>query len=270
LRYSETVPRPDLRIGCSGWQYRDWRGNFYPEDLRQARWFEYYATRFDTVEINSSFYRLPERETFARWRGSAPKGFLFAVKASRYLTHMKKLKDPAEPLERLFANVRALGSRLGPVLYQLPPHWTCDVRRLDAFLDLLPRDVLQAVEFRDPSWYGDDTFDTLERHGVSLCLHDMRGPASPRLAVGPFVYVRFHGSGPRYGGAYPDSTLADWSEWLAAQRTRGLSVYAYFNNDVGGHAPKDAARLRRFVEPSGPSQNTRRNRTRISTSKTIR
>jgi len=257
LRYSETVRRPDLRIGCSGWQYRDWLGNFYPKDLPQARWFEYYATRFDTVEVNSSFYRLPEPETFARWRDGAPEGFVFAVKASRYLTHMKKLKDPAEPLERMFASVRALGPRLGPVLYQLPPHWTRDVGRLDAFLDLLPRDVPQAVEFRDPSWYADDTFAVLERHGVSLCLHDMRGSASPRLQVGPFVYVRFHGTGPRYGGAYPDSTLADWSEWLGAQRAGGLPVYAYFNNDVGGHAPKDAARLLQFMEPSGPSPLSR-------------
>lgn len=237
----------ELRIGCSGWQYRHWRGNFYPEDLPQSRWFEFYATRFDTVELNNSFYRLPDPETFARWRRAAPRAFLFAVKASRYLTHMKKLKDAAEPLGRMFGNVRALGPRLGPVLYQLPPHWTSDLSRLDDFLDLVPRDVPQAVEFRDPSWYADAIFETLRRHGVALCLHDMTGSASPRLAVGPFVYVRFHGAGSRYGGRYPDRTLADWGDWLAAQRAGGSAIYAYFNNDVGGHAPRDAARLAQLL-----------------------
>ncbi len=245
--YSEDVAEPELRIGCSGWQYRHWRGNFYPQELPVARWFLHYASRFDTVELNNSFYRLPDRETFARWRAAAPPGFLFAVKASRYLTHMKKLKDAAEPLARMFKNVRGLGRRLGPVLYQLPPHWARDVGRLDRFLDLIPRDVLQAIEFRDPSWYADEVYETLERHHVALCLHDMKGSASGRLIAGPFLYVRFHGSGPRYGGRYPDSVLADWAQWLTEQRSSGRAIYAYFNNDVGGHAPRDAARLIEFM-----------------------
>ncbi len=232
-----------LRIGCSGWQYRHWRGNFYPADLPVSRWFEFYATRFDTVELNNSFYRLPERATFGRWRAAAPRGFLFAVKASRYLTHMKKLKDAADPLERMFDHMRALGPRLGPVLYQLPPHWGRDRSRLEAFLDLIPAGVPQAVEFRDPSWYADDIFETLQLHGVALCLHDMGGSASPRVAVGPFLYVRFHGAGARYGGRSPDSALEEWAEWLAPKHHAAVPIYAYFNNDVGGHAPKDAARL---------------------------
>ena len=234
---------PALRIGCSGWQYRHWRGNFYPDDLPQSRWLLHYFTRFATVELNNSFYRLPPKETFARWRRAAPPGFLFAVKASRYLTHMKKLKDAADPLARMFTNVRALGPRLGPVLYQLPPHWASDVGRLDGFLDQVPTDVRQAVEFRDPSWYCDEVYRALQRHDVALCVHDMNGSASPRLVVGPFVYVRFHGAGARYGGGYSEGALADWARWLAAQHARGIPVYAYFNNDVGGHAPKDAARL---------------------------
>ncbi len=244
--------RAEIRIGCSGWQYKHWRGTFYPADLPQARWFEFYASRFDTVEINNSFYRLPEKETFARWGRQAPAGFLFAVKASRYLTHMKKLKEPADALARLFGNLRALRARLGPVLYQLPPHWKRDEARLDAFLELLPRDVEQAVEFRDPSWYADYTFETLELHHVALCLHDMRGSAPPRLAVGPLTYVRFHGAGSRYGGRYPDAELSDWASWLRAQHARGRPIYAYFNNDVGGHAPRDAARLRSLLNPAGP------------------
>ncbi len=241
------MARAEIRIGCSGWQYRHWRGNFYPGDLPQSRWFQHYATHFDTVELNNSFYRLPGKETFARWGEMAPRGFVFAVKASRYLTHMKKLKDAEEPLDRMFTNMRALGSRFGPVLYQLPPHWARDEQRLDEFLQLIPGDVPQAMEFRDPSWYSDTTFTTLQRHGVSLCLHDMNGSAPVRQVVGPFVYVRFHGAGSRYGGRYPDSVLGDWADWLGAQHARGLPVYAYFNNDVGGHAPRDATRLARFL-----------------------
>ncbi len=242
------MARPELRIGCSGWQYRHWRGNFYPAELPVSRWFDFYATRFDTVELNNSFYRLPEKATFARWRAGAPPGFLFAVKASRYLTHMKKLKDAAEPLARLFGSVRGLGRLLGPVLYQLPPHWGRDAERLDSFLALIPRDVRQAVEFRDPSWYCDEIYERLERHHVALCLHDMKGSASGRLSVGPFVYVRFHGSGSKYGGRYPDSMLADWAEWLSEQHSKGRPIYAYFNNDVGGHAPRDARRLLTHLE----------------------
>jgi uncharacterized protein YecE (DUF72 family) len=237
-----------LRIGCSGWQYRHRRGNFYPGDLAQARWFESYAARFDTVEINNSFYRLPDRTTFVNWRRRAPSGFIFAVKASRYLTHMKKLKDPGDALARLFQSVRGLGRRLGPVLYQLPPHWGRDLARLDAFLRLVPKNVLQAVEFRNPSWYAEDTYEVLERHRVALCLHDLAGSASGRRTVGPFVYVRFHGSGARYGGAYPDRVLDDWADWLAERHRRGQAVYAYFNNDVGGHAPRDALRLRERMQ----------------------
>ncbi len=247
------MARAEVRIGCSGWQYRHWRGNFYPADLPQSRWFESYASRFDTVELNNSFYRLPEKATFARWRDAAPPGFLFAVKANRYLTHMKKLKDPAEALGRMFGNVRALGRRLGPVLYQLPPHWGRDEERLERFLQLVPADVQQAVEFRDPSWYSDETFETLQRHGVALCLHDMKGSASPRLTVGPLIYVRFHGAGPRYGGRYPDSVLRDWADWLAAAGAGSLPLYAYFNNDVAGHAPRDAARFARFLEEAAPA-----------------
>ncbi|MGE5357431.1 MAG: DUF72 domain-containing protein [Bacteroidales bacterium] len=242
---------PDVRIGCSGWQYRHWRGTFYPEELPQTRWFSYYASRFDTVELNNPFYRLPARETFVRWRQAAPAAFVFAVKASRYLTHMKKLKEPAEAIERLFHSVRGLGRRLGPVLYQLPPHWTRDTARLAEFLARVPRNVRQVVEVRDPSWYAEEVYDLLARHRVALCLHDMTGSASGRVRVGPFVYVRFHGSGARYGGAYPDGMLEDWADWLGEQVAAGLAVYAYFNNDVGGHAPRDAVRLRAFLARRG-------------------
>jgi uncharacterized protein YecE (DUF72 family) len=239
---------PRAWVGCSGWQYKHWRGDFYPLDVPQTRWFDYYAARFDTVEINNTFYRLPEQSTFAAWAARAPSGFLFAIKASRFLTHMKKLKDPEEPIERLFSRMHPLRKHLGPVLYQLPPGWKLDRERLEHFLQALPRGVRHVLEFRDPSWYTDDVKALLARHGASLCLHDMHGSATGRERIGPIVYVRFHGASGHYSGGYPDDRLRGWAEWLNEQRAAGADVYAYFNNDVGGHAPRDAVRLRQFVE----------------------
>ena len=237
-----------VRVGCSGWQYKHWRGNFYPTELSQRQWFEHYASMFDTVEINNSFYRLPEATTFASWAARAPRGFLFAVKASRFLTHMKKLKDPEEPIERFFDRARALGRHLGPVLYQLPPGWKLDWERLEHFLHMLPRDVRHVIEFREPTWHTPEVYALLEQHRVSLCLHDMPGSATGRIRVGPCVYVRFHGASGRYDGSYPDERLADWAGWLRDAAHAGADVYAYFNNDVGGHAPRNAIVLRRYLE----------------------
>src|SRR4029079_10973524 len=168
------------RVGCSGWQYKHWRGDFYPARLPQARWVEHYAKTFDTVEINNSFYRLPERSTFEAWARRAPAGFEFAVKASRFLTHMKKLKDPEEPIDRLFTRLRALGTHLGPVLYQLPPGWKVDVERFAHFLDALPSDVRHVIEFRETSWYSPEIFRLMERRRVALCLHDTRRAVKAR------------------------------------------------------------------------------------------
>jgi uncharacterized protein YecE (DUF72 family) len=235
-----------LRIGCSGWQYKHWKGDFYPATLPPARWLEYYATHFDTVEINNSFYRLPEAGTFAQWRRRVPSSFVYAVKASRYLTHLKKLKDPGPPVQLFFSRARSLGPRLGPVLYQLPPRWPRNLERLETFLRTLPARRLHAIEFRDPSWYCDGTFELLQRHKVALCAHDMEGSATGQRSVGPFVYLRLHGP-QRYSGRYPDLALEAWAEWCVAQR-QGSGVYVYFNNDSGGHAPRDAMRLRDLCE----------------------
>jgi len=242
--------RGRARVGCSGWQYKHWRGDFYPAELRVSQWFEYYVRQFDTVEINNSFYLLPERATFAAWGRRAPSGFTFSVKASRFLTHMKKLKDPDEPLHRLFTRMRALKPHLGPVLYQLPPGWKADIDRFATFLGALPRDAQHVVEFREPSWYAPEIRALMERYRVSMCLHDMPGSATGRERVGPIVYVRFHGATGNYGGGYPDDRVRAWAEWLNAQRDAGTDVYAYFNNDVGGHAPRDAVALRRVMEES--------------------
>jgi uncharacterized protein YecE (DUF72 family) len=249
-----------IRIGCSGWQYKHWRGDFYPADLPQVRWFSFYARHFDSVEINNSFYRLPPPETFARWREQAPARFLYAVKASRFLTHMKKLKDPEDPLDRFFEGAKELRTHLGPVLYQLPPGWKVDLDRFEHFLGALPRGVRHTVEFRETSWYDERVFDLLRKHRVALCLHDMAGSATGQLIVGPFVYVRFHGT-QKYGGRYDDHRLDDWADWLVDRVADGADVFAYFNNDTGGHAPRDAVRLRDRIHARLKSAGARRRAT---------
>ena len=231
------------RVGCSGWQYRHWRGNFYPADLPQSRWLDYYAARFDTVELNNSFYRLPAEGAFGAWRARTPPRFLFAVKASRYLTHMKKLKDPRDPIDLLFSRASELGRKLGPVLYQLPRQLQKDLGRLRLFLEALPqpRRFRHAIEFRHTSWYCDEVFRLMDRHRVALCVHDMPDSIAPRLVIGGFIYLRFHGATGRYTGRYPISRLRSWSDWVAVSN---VPAYAYFNNDIGGHAPKDALCLK--------------------------
>jgi uncharacterized protein YecE (DUF72 family) len=243
-----------LRIGCSGWNYKSWRGRFYPTDLPAAAWLRFYVAQFDTVETNATFYRLPARETFASWRDQTPDDFVMAIKASRYLTHLKRLRDPAEPVARLFDHAAGLGARLGPVLYQLPASLERDADRLAGLLAVLPAQLrlddgttvpLQHVfEFRHPSWYVSDTFAQLAAHGAALCLHDMAGSAIDAAGVGPFTYVRFHGAAGKYHGSYDDAVLALWAGRLAAEWRTGRDVYAYFNNDPEAVATHDARRLR--------------------------
>jgi len=242
-----SVPLPPARIGCSGWIYQHWRGLFYPENLAVKRWFAFYAETFDTVEINNSFYRLPKPETFEGWRKQAPPGFCYAVKANRFLTQAKKLKDCEEPLARQMASFNALKPALGPVLYQLPPRFKLNLERLESFLKLLPPEVTNVFEFREPSWYIDEVFALLDRYGTSFCTHDMPGSKSPRIAVGPIAYLRFHGGLSKYYGRYSDETLLEWTDWIMDQRRAGRAVWAYFNNDPEAHAVHDAQTLRSMV-----------------------
>ncbi len=245
---ASVVPgRTQIRIGCSGWQYRHWRELFYPKGLAQSRWFAFYAEHFDTVEINSSFYHLPKASTFEKWRDQAPPGFCYAVKANRFITQAKKLLDCEEPMQRMMDATRHLGDRLGPILYQLPPSLKLDLERLESFLELLPDDVTNVFEFRHKSWYVAETYALLDRFGVSLCLHDMRGSVTKRLVVGPAVYVRFHGGAGKYWGRYSDERLISWAEWLVEQARSGRSCWCYFNNDIMGHAIDDAQTLKSMV-----------------------
>ncbi len=229
-----------VRIGTSGFVYASWKGRFYPPALPASAWLSHYASHFDTVEINSSFYRLPEAHVFERWRDAAPPGFVFAVKFSRFATHMKRLLTPRATIRRFLDRARHLGSLLGPVLVQLPPNWAPDLARLDAFLRETSRDVRWAVEVRDARWLSDTLFDLLHAHGAALCLHDLL-PDHPRVVTTDFTYVRFHGV--RYGGSYTRSQLGPWASWIARQRAGGTGVLAYFNNDVDGHAVENARTL---------------------------
>jgi uncharacterized protein YecE (DUF72 family) len=241
------MERGAIRVGCSGWNYKHWRGPFYAEKLPVKRWFEHYSSVFDTVEINNSFYMLPKAETFDKWRTQAPPGFCYAVKANRFLTQAKKLKDCAEPLERMLTPMRHLGDRLGPVLYQLPPRFRVNLERLDEFIALLPRDLTHVFEFRETSWYTDEVLALLDARGVSFCVHDMPGSASPRGAAGPIAYVRFHGGEGKYWGRYSDEGLLGWTDWIVEQSRLGREVWCYFNNDLFAHAIDDALTLRAMI-----------------------
>jgi uncharacterized protein YecE (DUF72 family) len=247
------------RIGCSGWNYAAWRGHFYPADLPASQWLARYSSSFDTVEVNNTFYRLPEAATFALWRRQTPSRFLMAVKASRYLTHLKRLKEPVEPVTRLFARCSELGTKLGPVLYQLPGNFHRDLVRLEAFLQALPQRVLldsvrrrrtirHVIEFRHPSWYVAETFALLERYGVTLCLHDKLGAAITEPVVGPAFYVRFHGASGHYAGSYDNRTLVSWAARIVEQAKCGRPVYAYFNNDPNAVATENAMTLKQLVQ----------------------
>jgi uncharacterized protein YecE (DUF72 family) len=236
-----------VRIGCSGWIYKHWRGLFYPDGLPVKRWFDHYTAEFDTVEINNSFYRLPKPETFDAWREQAPPGFCYTIKAHRYVTQAKKLKEPEETVPNIMGPIRHLGPTLGPVLYQLPPRFKLNLERLERFLEVVPKDVTNIVEFRDASWYDDRVFALLEQAGVGFCAHDMPGLQSPRLALGPVAYVRFHGGEGKYWGRYPDERLLDWADWMVGEAKTGRTVWAYFNNDAEAHAVHDARTLQAMV-----------------------
>jgi len=239
----------NVRIGTSGWNYEHWRGDYYPEDLPQRDWFSHYARHFSTVEINNTFYHQPDHGTFDDWRGQAPEGFVYSVKANRYLTHLKHLKDAEKPLRHFLSGVRRLGEHGGPILYQLPPHWNRHLERLEKFLKILPQDLEHVFEFRNRDWLSEPTYELLGHYGASLCVHDLLR-RHPRRATGRVVYVRFHGSGKKYGDRYPKRSLRSWASWIqeiAADR----DVDAYFNNDKRAHAITDAGRLKSLLD-EGP------------------
>lgn len=238
-----------VRIGCSGWDYAEWRGVAYPGDLPRARWLGAYADLFDTVELNATFYRLPTEAAVEGWASRVPDGFTFAAKVGSFGTHRKKLLDPETWLPRHLERIQALGTHLGPNLLQLPPRWSRRADRLDRFLDLWPTDIRCAVEVRDRSWLHDEVLEVLASHGAALCLHDLIEDHPWELTAG-WTYLRFHGPhapADPYRGRYAPGALRQVAERIAAWRDAGVDVYAYFNNDIGGSAVGDARALRSLV-----------------------
>lgn len=230
-------------VGTSGWHYDHWRGDFYPANLPKSRWLEHYAKTFNTVELNASFYRLPTESAFIRWRESVPSGFCYGVKASRFITHIKRLRNSEDELKLFFGRARLLGDKLGPVLYQLPPGLKRDDGLLEAFLKLLPEGSQHAFEFRNREWLDEGVFDLMRRYRTGFCIFDMPGLATPVVATTDYAYIRFHGHTALYYSNYSDEELAEWAKCI-----KGLAgvdtVYIYFNNDAWGYAIKNALTLR--------------------------
>src|ERR1044071_2064766 len=237
-----------VHIGTSGWHYKHWLGLFYPEKLPAKEMFAFYARHFDTVEINNSFYHLPLTTTFDSWRDNSPRNFLFAVKASRFITHMKKLKDPESSSEKFFAGVARLEEKLGPILFQLPPRWGFDPERFAAFLRALPKEYRYVFEFRDESWLVRDAYELLRKFNAAFCIHDLAQMQTPLEVTADFTYIRFHGPGAaKYRGSYANAALGKWADRINQWRQSNVDVYAYFNNDIGGHAITNAFALKRLT-----------------------
>lgn len=239
-------------VGCSGWGYREWRGRFYPTELAARRWLDHYVTVFDTVESNTTFYRLPTEERVADWSSRLPDGFVMAVKLGAFGSHRMKLRDAGSWLPNHVRAMRHLGAHLGPTLVQLPPRWRRDTARLDEFLTVATanRGMRWAVELREPSWLHDDTFAVLQHHRAALCIHDLL-PRHPQVLTTDWTYVRFHGPHAierPYHGRYTARRLAPWADRLAGWADEGIDSYAYFNNDIGADAPADARWLRQRVD----------------------
>ncbi len=237
-------------IGTSGWHYDDWRGRFYPEKLAKAKWLEFYAQHFNTLELNNTFYHLPSENAFKNWYGSSPPDFTFALKISRYTTHIKRLKDCKEEIKKFISRAELLKEKLGPLLYQLPPGLHRDDDRLTDFLKILPRGLKHVIEFRHDSWFTDEVYDILRRYKVGFCVFDMPKLTSPIIATTDFTYVRFHGSESLYSSRYTDEEMADWAKKIKRLAKNLKFIYIYFNNDIAGYALENAATIRKFLENS--------------------
>jgi uncharacterized protein YecE (DUF72 family) len=243
-----------IYIGTSGWQYDHWQEPFYPEDLPKSRFLEFYAEHFQTVEINNSFYQLPSAETLTHWREATPPEFRFSVKASRYITHMKKLKDPAEPVSNFLKRVELLADKLGPILFQLPPNWHFNRERLSSFLEVLPGDFKYTFELRDPSWLNPDAYELLATHNAAFCIYEFNGRLSPKEITADFIYIRLHGPDGPYQGRYDISVLAGWAGALSTWSSQGRQIYCYFDNDQAGYAVQNALQLQQMFNAK-PNDN---------------
>ncbi|MGD8404278.1 MAG: DUF72 domain-containing protein [Anaerolineales bacterium] len=238
----------NIHIGTSGWHYGHWAGNFYSSDLPKENYLDFYCQHFRTVEINNSFYQLPEVDTLEAWREQVPDDFTFSVKASRYITHMKKLKDPQEPVSVFMERIAALRDHLGPVLFQLPPHWRSNPERLGEFMDVLSEGFRYTFEFRDESWFDERIIAILRNYRAAFCIYHLDGQLSPKEVTADFVYIRLHGQEGAYQWNYSIEELAGWAGAISSWSRQGKQVFCYFDNDERGFAPQNAAQLRNMLQ----------------------
>ncbi len=243
-----TYPRRAVLIGTSGWSYDHWQGPFFPNQLPHGDRLKYYAEHLSSVEVNNSFYHLPEQNSLRQWRDAVPGDFVFSIKASRYITHIKKLKDPDESLALFLERIAALEDTLGPILFQLPPRWRFNAQRLASFLDQLSSEFRYAFEFRDQSWLNEQTYALLARNNTALCIYEFDGFLSPRVLTADFIYVRLHGPDGPYRGSYEFSTLAGWAEAVSSWAAEGRTVHCYFDNDEAGYAAQNAVQLQAMLQ----------------------
>lgn len=237
-----------IHIGTSGWQYRDWRGGLYPEGLPQRRWLAHFSERFSVVEVNNTFYMLPAEETFVRWRQGSASGFTFVIKASRFITHIRRLRECREPVRTMWSRCRRLGNKLGPVLFQLPPNFQQDLDRLAGFLRVLPPSMRPAFEFRHPTWDDPGTHRILDERRCALVLPDRPGWRVADVVTGGWSYVRFH-QGNRSGPGYSRAKLRRWADRLVA--LPASETFVFFNNDPTGAAVRDAVTLSELLRERG-------------------
>lgn len=244
----------NCRIGTSGWSYDHWTGPFYPSDLPPDDRLAYYARRLRSAEINNTFYHLPSEQTLAHWRDCVPADFRFAAKASRYITHMKKLKDPQDTVPNFMRRVEQLGDRLGPILFQLPPNWHRNTERLQSFLEALDEGPRYAFELRDRSWIDDSVLGLLADAGAAFCIYELDGFLSPMEVTADFVYVRLHGPDGAYRGDYADAALDEWAERIVGWLGEDRDVFCYFDNDEAGYAARDALSLGKRLDEQLPQK----------------
>jgi uncharacterized protein YecE (DUF72 family) len=238
----------DIRIGTSGYSYKHWVGRYYPEDLKPAEWLRFYLRDFDTVELNNTFYHLPKEEAFDNWRKATPHDFIYAVKGSRFITHMIKLKDPERGLVNFMPRAERLRWKLGPVLWQLPPGWNLNLERLETFLRLLPKGHRYTFELRNQSWMTNEVLELLRRYNAAFCIYELAGYQSPIEITADWAYIRLHGpTSFKYQGSYTDRQLDEWAQRIRAWSRKLKAVYVYFDNDDSAYAVRNALTLKKLV-----------------------
>lgn len=242
-----TKRKGKVYIGTSGWHYKHWTGTFYPENLKGSRQFDHYKMNFSTVEINNSFYKLPSEKTFRQWYLAAQKDFIYAIKASRFITHLKKLDVKDDSISLLLSRINFLEEKLGPILFQLPPGWMVNADRFREFLEKIPKGYRYTFEFRNSSWYKKEIYELLKQHNCAFCIYELAGHISPKEVTADFVYIRLHGPGDKYQGSYTTATLKKWAADIKQWMNNGLDIYVYFDNDQEGFAAFNAIKLQELV-----------------------